>query len=264
MKKTFSYTGKTALITGASSGLGETFARTLAALGTHVILVARSEEKLKLLAKELNDLYAIRCETIAADLSQSTSIAEITHTIRERGLRVDIIINNAGFGTYGKFDTLSPTRDHEEVMVNVSSVVDITHAFLPEMVARGEGAIINTASIASFMPLPYMPVYGASKAFVLSFSEALWRIYRQRGIRVIALCPGPVETNFFNVAENHNNKKGQIVSPERVVASALRALEKGKSYVIPGVLNHLMVQGIHLIPNTLVTNLVEQVTRPGA
>jgi short-subunit dehydrogenase len=266
MKETFTYSQKTALITGASSGLGETFARTLAALGVHMILVARSEEKLRILAKELSEQNHVRCEVIAADLSQPSAVAEVQQAVQERGLTVDILINNAGFGTYGPFDTLSPQRDHEEIMVNVDAVVGMTHAFLPAMVARRAGAIINVASMAAFLPMPYMAVYGASKAFVLSFSESLWSEYHAQGIRVVALCPGPVPTNFFDVTGNRIEETGGVpVTPERAVANALRALEKGKIYVVPDIRNTLIVFATsRLMPHKMLANVVAQVMKPKA
>src|SRR5712691_11554476 len=150
----FTYRGKTALITGASSGIGETFASTLAARGMNLILVARSEGKLRTLATQLASQHGIRAEVIAADLAQENAATAIQSEVEEKGLQVDMLINNAGFGTHGPFESLSPQRDHEEVMVNVTALVDLTHAFVPAMAARGDGAIINVASIAGFQPVP--------------------------------------------------------------------------------------------------------------
>src|SRR5262245_14251010 len=141
----YTYRGKTALITGASSGIGEVFAQELAKLGMHVILVARSEEVLRKLAAELTKQYGVRSEVIVADLSQEMVSAQIKAAVEQRGLHVDLLINNAGFGTYDAFEKIDPERDHQQVMLNVAAVVDMAHAFLPAMVARGEGAIINVA-----------------------------------------------------------------------------------------------------------------------
>ena len=176
---------------------------------------------------------------------------------------VDLLVNNAGFGTYGHFETLEPQRDHDEVMINVAVVVDMSHAFLPAMVARGEGAIINISSTAAFQPGPYMAVYGASKAFVLSFSVALWAEYRTRGIRVVAVCPGPVETSFFNAAGPGSQKMaaGQKVSPEGVVAKGLSALERGQSHVVPGGLNIISSTILRLLPLGLSARIAERAIR---
>jgi uncharacterized protein len=185
----FTYQGKTALITGASSGIGRAFAHALARRGMSVVLVARSEERLRALATELSQRYSVRAEVIPADLSQEDAIRQIQLEVQQRGLVIDLLVNNAGFATNGYFETLSPERDHDQVMVDVTSGVDLTHAFVPALLERSSGAaIINVASTAGFQPLPYMAVYGASKAFVLSFSQALAEEYRMHGLRVLARC----------------------------------------------------------------------------
>lgn len=233
----FTYQGKTALITGASTGIGATFARVLAARGVNLVLVARSEDRLRALASECSTQYKIRADVFPVDLSQEGAAVELAQAIQKQGLTIDILLNNAGFATHGHFETLSPTRDHAQAMLNVVSVVDLTHAFLPSMLERGEGVVINLASTAAFQPVPYMAVYGASKAFVLSFSEALWEEYRTRGIRVLALCPGTTETPFFDVVGAEEAKVGQMRRPEQVVATALRAIEKGRGSVVDGLGN---------------------------
>ena len=216
----FTYKGKTVLITGASSGLGLTFAHALAERSMNVILVARSEERLRALAKEISERYNVHAEVIVADLSQARESERIQQVVEQRHLAVDMLINNAGFATHGFFETLDSERDHEEIMVDVASVVALTRAFLPSMVARGEGAVINVASTAAFQPVPYMAVYGASKAFVLSFSQALSEEYSKRGIRFLALCPGATETNFFQVA-GEGAAFGRKRTSEQVIATAL-------------------------------------------
>jgi uncharacterized protein len=159
----YTYQGKTALVTGASSGIGKAIAYALAARGMNLVLVARSEETLHEIAHSLAPQHHVRIEVIAADLSQREAISTIQTGMQECGLVVNLLVNNAGFGTYGRFDTLDPQRDHDQVMVNVATVVDLSHAFLPAMVACGEGAIINIASMAAFQPDTYMAVYGATK-----------------------------------------------------------------------------------------------------
>ncbi|MBO0778607.1 MAG: SDR family oxidoreductase [Ktedonobacteraceae bacterium] len=237
----YTYTGKTAMITGASTGIGEAFARELAKRGMHVILVARSEEALRKLAVELTAQYGVRSEVIVADLSQEKVSAQVKAAVEAKGLHVDLLVNNAGIGTYDAFEKLDPERDHQQVMLNVVAVVDLAHAFLPEMVERGEGALINVSSMAAYMPMPYMAVYAASKAFVLSLSEALWAEYHQRGIRVTALCPGQVKTAFHQKTEHAVPSAGAIISAEEAVLAALHALEQGKSSIIPNWMNQASI-----------------------
>jgi short-subunit dehydrogenase len=251
----YTYTDKMALITGASSGIGEAFAHALAARGMHVILIARSEPRLRELAQELARKYRVRTEVIPADLSQEYAASAIAHEVQTRGLVVDMLINNAGFGSYGRFTDVDPQRYHEQVMVNVTSVVDLTRAFLPVMVARGEGAIINMSSISAFASIPYMAVYPASKSFVLSFSETLAAEYKGNGVRVMALCPGEVKTNFTQVSGNPP-VPGPTMTTDEVVAFALKNLERGRSFVIPGAFNIMMSMIWRLLPRRVFANAV--------
>lgn len=258
----FTYQGKTALITGASSGIGRAFAHALAERGMSVVLVARSEERLRVLATELSERYKIRAEVIPADLSGEDAIRHVQNEVRQRGLVIDMLVNNAGFATNGYFEALSPKRDHEQVMVDVTAVVDLTHAFVSALLERSPGAaIINTASTAAFQPLPYMAVYGASKAFVLSFSQALDEEYRTRGLRVLALCPGATETAFFDVA-GEGASFGRRRAPEQVVATGLRALERGRSVVIDGFFNTLGAQLTRFFPRRFITRMAGLSIRP--
>lgn len=259
----FTYQGKTALITGASSGIGATFARTLAARGMNVILVARSEEKLHALANEVAEQFHVRAEVIALDLGCEGAAQEVYAEVQRRGLSVDMLINNAGFATHGHFETLDAARDHDEIMLNVTALVDLTHAFIPSMVSRREGAIINLASTAGMQPLPYMAVYGATKAFVISFSVALTQEYRRRGIRVLALCPGATATNFFNVVGTEDAAVGQKRTPQQVVTTALRALERGQSIVVDGRTNTLLALLTRLTPISFSARVAGFTMRPG-
>lgn len=234
----FTYRGKTVLITGASSGIGETFAHTLAARGCNLVLVARSEEKLNTLAQTLTEKHGIQAEVIAADLTKDGAVQRVYDETQQRGLTVDMLINNAGFGTYGQFEELPLERQSDEIKLNVLSLVELTHLFLTAMLERRDGAIINVASVAGFQPLPRMAVYGATKAFVLSFTEALWGECRGRGVRVLALCPGPVETAFFDAVGSREPAVGRMSTPEDVVITGLRALERGKSFTVPGWSNY--------------------------
>ena len=263
----YSYQGKTALITGASSGIGEAFAQGLAARGMNVILVARSEAVLNVLAQKLVEQYHVRTTVLSVDLRHVDASTTIKERVQELGLQVDLLVNNAGFGTYGHFETLDAQRDREEVLVNVAAAVDLSHAFLPSMVERGDGAILNVASMASFQPSPYMAVYGASKAFILSFSAALWAEYRTHGIRVVALCPGPVETQFFRDIETHgvDVTVGQKPTPiQQVVQRGVYGLEHGLCYAIPGRSNRVLAMISQLMPYALKARLGEKMVRPHA
>ncbi len=257
------YTGKTALITGASSGIGAAFAHALAAQGTHLVLVARTEDKLRDLATTLATQHTIRAEVLSADLSRPEVGRELFAATQQLGLPIDMLINNAGFATYGSFDSLDAEREQQEIMLNVAAVVDLTHRFLPAMLARRSGSIINVASTAAFQPIPYMAVYGASKAFVLSFSEALWGEYRSKGIRVLALCPGATSTNFFNTVGTEDAGLGSKETPEKVVQVALRALERGRPSVISGRRNTLMANSGRFAPRGFVVRMGERAMQPG-
>ncbi len=258
----FQYGGKTALITGASAGIGAEFARALAARGANVILVARSKDRLRALADEVARDYGVRAEAVAADLTRPGAARDLQAAVDARGLAVDLLVNNAGFGTYGRFETLSPERDGDEVALNVAAVVDLTHLFLPTMLARGDGAVVNVASVAAFMPGPYSAVYGATKAFALSFSEALWAEYRGRGVRVLALCPGATATEFFDALGTDTGVRGAKRSPEQVVETGLRALERDRPYAVDGLANYLMIQVPRVVPRGLAARLVARATRP--
>lgn len=263
------FTNQTALVTGASSGLGDAFARALAARGAHLVLVARSAGKLEALAAELSARHGIRATAIPADLARPGAGEELGREVARRGLAVDVLVNDAGFATHGAFETLAPGRDRDEVQVNVAAVVELAHAFLPGMLARGRGALVNVASTAAFQPVPYMAVYGATKAFVLSFSEALWAETRGRGVSVLALCPGKTETAFFEVAGASAQEAlaGFGPPPERpevVVARALRALARNRSHLISGARNYLLAQSPRFTPRAMVARLTASFFRPRA
>jgi uncharacterized protein len=228
----FSYKNQTALITGASTGLGATFAKELAARGTNTILVARSADKLQALATELTERHQQRNDFISLDLVAAGAAATLASKITELGLQVDMLVNNAGFATYGNFELIDPQRDRDQVLLNVATLVDLTHTFIPQMLERKSGSIINVSSVVGFQAVPYMTVYAATKAFVLSFSEGLWAEYRDRGLRVVALCPGATATPFHAIAGQPH--PSNMSTPEEVVLAGLKALECDRSYVIPG------------------------------
>lgn len=248
-------TYKTALITGASSGIGETFAEALAKDGLDLILVARSADKLREIAVRLSGTYGHRVEVIAADLSKPQPGAALLKKVEALHMPVDLLINNAGFGTSGTFHKLDGAREHHEIMLNVAAVVDLAHSFLPSMIRRGGGGIINLASVAAFQPLPFMSVYAATKAFVLSFSHGLYGEYRNRGIHVLAVCPGPVDTPFFEATGVPSLRKA-IPSPfmmtaEKVVEVSLKAFRAGDTVIVPGVSNKAMAFMSRLMPRKL-------------
>src|SRR5216684_3698261 len=193
----------TTLITGASSGIGEAFARKLAARGHNLLLVARSEDKLITLCNELGRARSIRAQYVAIDLSEKDAPARLFEETKSRDLQIDFLINNAGFGSMGDFAKLPLDRELNMIDLNVRALVELTHRFLQPMRERKGGTIINVASTAGFQPVPFMAVYAATKAFVLSFTEALWEENRPLGIKVMALCPGVTETGFFEASRMH-------------------------------------------------------------
>lgn len=251
----------TTLITGASSGIGEVFARKLAARGRNVLLVARSEDKLITLCNELGRSNSIRAQYVALDLSKPESAAILFEEAKLRGLDVDMLVNNAGFGSMGEFSKLDLARELNMIDLNIKSLVELTYRFLPPMIERRQGSIINVASTAAFQPVPYMATYAATKAFVLSFSEALWEENRSLGIKVMALCPGVTETNFFEAARGQKPPARVAQTPEEVVDTALRGLAHGRSHIISGWTNFLMTQSERLAPRSLVTRLAGRMMR---
>lgn len=252
-------TYKTALITGASSGIGEAFAEALAKEGSDLILVARSKDKLDVLARRLNDRHGRRVEVIAMDLAEPSPGARVAASVAKLGMNVDLLLNNAGFGTAGAFHRTEPQRSAQMVALNISAVVDLTHAFLPAMIERGSGAVVNVASVAAFQPTPTMSVYGASKAFVLSFSEGIWAEYRRKGIQVLAVCPGPTDTPFFEATGAKDLRKtvprGMMMPVQQVVDESLAALQAGRTVIVPGLLNKALTTTPRMVPRRLMALL---------
>ena len=251
----------TTLITGASSGIGEVFARRLAGRGRNVLLVARSEDKLITLCNELGRSNSIRAQHVALDLSLPDSPARLFEEVEKRGLTMEMLVNNAGFGSFGDFSKLELERELNMIDLNIKSLVDLTYRFLIPMRARKQGSIINVASTAGFQAVPFMATYAATKAFVLSFSEALWEENRPHGIKVLALCPGVTDTNFFEAARGQRPPARVAQSPEDVVDTALRALARGKSHVISGWTNRAMMEAERLAPRALVTRMAGRMMR---
>ena len=251
----------TTLITGASSGIGEVFARQIAARGRNVLLVARSEDKLITLCNELGRSNNIRAQHVALDLSELDAAERLFEEAEKRGLEIDMLINNAGFGSMGEFANLDLGRELNMIDLNIRSLVELTYRFLAPMRKRKQGAIINVASTAAFQPVPFMATYAATKAFVLNFSEALWEENRPYGIKVMALCPGVTDTNFFEAARGTKPPGRVAQTPEEVVDTALSGLDRGKSHIISGWTNFLMTQSERLVPRSLVTRLAGRMMR---
>jgi short-subunit dehydrogenase len=258
----------TALITGASSGIGAVFAQALAKRQTNLVLVARSQDKLNQLAQQLQEQYPIQVEVLVQDLTAPGAVKSVFEAVTQKNITIDLLINNAGFGTYGSFSESSLPKQLEMIQLNIMALVDLTYQFLPQMQQRGSGAIINLSSIAGFQPLPYMSVYAATKAFVLSFSEALWAENQEKGVKVIAVCPGPTKTNFFDIAgfeelATGSRENQRSATPESVVRDALKALEGHSSTVVTGGLpNQIIVNLPRFLRRDTLVKLVEQQFRP--
>jgi short-subunit dehydrogenase len=248
------------LITGASSGIGAAFAHAFAARGDDLVLVARSAAKLEALATDLAVKHNVRADVIVADLAQPEATDAIVAELAARSIGIGTLINNAGFSSHGLFAELDPARERDEVMVNVFAVVALARAVLPAMVARRAGAILNVASTAAFQPIPFQATYAATKAFVLSFSQALSEEVRAQGVRVVALCPGVTDTPFFDTIADA--RFGRARSVEQVVSTGLRALDRGTSVAIDGFANGVMANGARFAPRTMVVKLAGYLQRP--
>ncbi|MER5434633.1 SDR family oxidoreductase [Streptomyces sp. NPDC002588] len=237
------YRGQTTLITGASAGIGAEFARRIAARGSHLVLVARRRERLDELAAELTAAHGVHATVVPLDLSLPNPGQTLAEEMARRGLTVTSVVNNAGFATFGPFHTEDPQRLREEMAVDIAGVVDISRAFIEPLRASGTGVLVNVASMAAYSPVPNMAVYAAAKAFVLSFTEALWQESLGTGLRVLALSPGATNTEFFDVAGTNDADGGtRRQSPGEVVATALRALDRRTPppSVVSGRLNRVM------------------------
>jgi uncharacterized protein len=252
----------TTLITGASSGIGAAFARKLAARGRNVFLVARSEDPLVTLCNELGRISGIRAQYFALDITGKDAPEDLFHETQKRGLIIDMLINNAGFGSMGDFARLDLNRELEMIDLNVKALVELTQRFLLPMRERKQGTIINVASTAGFQAVPFMATYAATKAFVLSYSEALWEENRTHGVHVMALCPGVTETNFFAASQMDRPPMRSAQTPEEVVEAALRGLKRKKSTVVSGWLNLAMVEAERFVPRTWITKVAANALRP--
>ena len=258
----FEYRGRTALVTGASYGIGAVFVEALAARGMNVILVARSGELMNKLAQNAAAKHKVRTETIVADLSKEGAVEAVRLEVERRGMTVDLLVNNAGFATHGYFESIPPERERDEITVNITALVGMTHAFVPGMLTRSSGAIINVASNAAFQPIPFMSVYAATKAFVVSFSRALSIEFAGRGVQVQALCPGPTATKFFEVADAKEAAVGKLRTSEDVVATSLRALGRNRVLAVDGLFNRVQGFFAGLVPAGMSARIASNVVRP--
>ncbi len=254
--------GKWALVTGASAGIGVALATQLAAGGTHLVLTARRRERLEELARKLTNANGIRTEIVAADLTQPDAPGKIFGFTKEKGIAVEVLINNAGFGQYGELAQVETQRLLDMVQVNCTAVVHLTRLYLPDMILRRQGDILILASTASFQAVPYISTYAATKAFDLLFAEGLAEEMKPHGIRVCALCPGSTESEFHAVAGQEKFTSDHPETAEKVARTGLEALAAGKSYVISGLGNYLGAQSQRIVPRSMVTRIAARMFRP--
>ena len=245
---------KATLITGASGGIGEAFARRLASEGHNLFLVARSEDKLRSICDELQNKHSISAQFFVVDLTGHNADERVFNETAERGVEVDWLINNAGFGSMGDFFNLPLERELEMIDLNVRCLVGLTHRYLEGMRERNRGIIINVSSAAGFQPIPFMATYAATKSFVTSFSEAIAEENRPYGIQVLALCPGSTVTNFHAAAgmDRAMNFKGQE-TVEDVIETAMRAIGTGRAKIVSGWTNWLVASAVNFFPNSIIT-----------
>ncbi|WP_280344987.1 SDR family NAD(P)-dependent oxidoreductase [Nocardia abscessus] len=252
---------QTVLVTGASSGIGRAFAARIAAEGGDLILVARREVVLRAQAAELHAQFGTSVEVVAADLSVPGAALGVTDVLAGRGIVVDALVNNAGLGIHGDLAGAEPAAVSSQIAVNITALTELTAILLPGMIARGRGTVVNVASTAAFQPVPHMAVYAATKAYVLSFSRALWSETRGTGVRVLAVSPGATDTAFFDVA-GEAASVGNRRSPEQVVAATVRALRSDRPDIVDGAANALLARIAGWIPAKVAIGLAERSVRP--
>lgn len=262
-KRTPSDRWNVALITGASSGIGERFAYALAERGSDLVLVARSGARLEEIADELRDAHGIDVEVIAADLTDRGQLADVEHRLTDVEPPVDLLVNNAGFGTYGPFHELDPDTETAELDLNVTALTRLCHAALPRMVARGAGAVLNVSSAAAFQPVPYNATYAASKSYVLTLSEALHEELAELGVTVTALCPGYVRTGFQERAEVRADHLPSVVWSEvdDVVETALSDIARGVAVSVPGIGYRVLGSMSRMTPTWLSRKVAGAITK---
>ena len=248
-------------MTGASSGIGAEIARELAKRGLGVTLTARRKDRLTALADELAERHGVRADTVVCDLASAAARKRMAKTIADRGLDVEVLVNNAGFGSAGRFQELDPEAEVRMVRTNVEAIVDLCSAYVPTMVARGRGAVLNVASVAAYQPIPRQSTYAATKAFVLSFTEGLHVDLKGTGVTATALCPGPTKTEFGEVADIREelfNIPGLVYTAEEMAVAGVQAMDKGRRAVVPGATNLVSAVGGRLMPRALVLPLIDR------
>ena len=257
-------TPKTALITGASSGIGLALARHFAQDGYHLVLAARSVDKMQALADQLHSQFQVDVTVIGADLETNGGAVQLHADIKARNIVLSALVNNAGYGAFGEFKDSALPQELAMMQLNMNTVVVLTKLFMPDLLAT-RGKILNTASTAAFQPGPYMAVYYATKAFVLSFSEAIASELEGTGVTATALCPGPTASGFQDKADLGNSalvKGKKLPTSEEVAALGYRAMQRGQRVYIPGFMNWAMAQSIRFTPRNMVTRLVKTISRP--
>jgi len=252
------FSKKWVLITGASSGIGKAFAEKLASQGANLVLVARREALLQDLATTLTEQHHIETKVIPIDLSELDGPQKLFDTVHNTGIIIDALINNAGFGVYGKLHETSLERNQEMLRLNILALSSLTQLFLPDMLSKKSGIVINISSIAGFFPMSDFDNYAASKAFVRSFTEGLWLAYKDEGIQFLTVCPGSTRTDFFRIA-NMKPSQELVDTPEQVVEQALNALNKNKIYVITCTFKNFI---IGQLPRILTHKLMVKLTAP--
>ncbi len=244
---------RTVLITGASAGLGAGFARAFAARGDNLVLVARRTARLQALANDLISAHGIDVHVITSDLTEAGAVAQLQIELEDQSCVVTHLVNNAGYGLRGNFVDMDGPSQARMIDLNCRALVELCHAFLPAMVAARRGGILNIASTAAFQPGPWMAVYYASKAFVLSFSEALHDEVRASGVTVTALCPGPTRTEFFETAQMNDTALSRYMAgdADKVIRDGIAALDRNRAVAISGLLNTVIAQSIRFTPRAL-------------
>ncbi len=254
--------GKWALVTGASAGIGEAIAAELAQAGVNLFLTARRQDRLDQLAERLRASHGVRVQVIVADLASPQAPQQIFDATEGAGLQVEVLVNNAGFGEYGEFLRSNLEMQVSMVQVNCTAVVHLTRLFLPAMVERRRGAVMIVASTASYQPVPYLATYGATKAFDRMLAEALAEEVKRYGVQVSALCPGPTESEFSQVAGNRTGDNRKPQSAAEVARRGLEGLAEGKHSVITYLAGRVQVFAQRFVPRRVVTGAVERMFRP--
>ena len=255
---------QTALVTGASSGIGQAIAEQFARDGINLVVVARNESALQRLASQWQAKWSVQVTVIPMDLSLPSAAQALHDKVAQLGIQIDYLVNNAGYGDYGQFADTSLDKNLAMMRLNMEALTVLCHRFLP-MLTKRQGKILNVASTAAFQPGPYMAVYYATKAFVLSLSEALAAELAAKGVTVTALCPGPTASGFQDKADMHDSalvKGRRLPTAEAVGQAGYAAMQRGQRVYIPGIMNWLMAQSVRFTPRRMVTSMVQLMSRP--